>query len=371
MDSLIDKLHHTSVEELEEDMVEDMEEYMDEDMEQADQQPEPWESYLFTCEDCNKNLNQLCFKNDALLPFASISADRNQRIPKEALLSATELYQLKDEDLEAHLAAQKGPLRCNECWFKKLGLDHLPSRFQDFDPDDCVEFHYPLPQEINCRDVRLPTWMIRCARCHTWQGSDQYPGSRLLDGAGACITCTRIPRPPCLAKLDWRDIGNDSYRIEVSRFRALCIDWEEVVWAEPSIGDSAKIGFIWAFEQWEARGEPLRVWAALFHLREYFGEHRGQLENLFGTMAKQYFTSSRANYHHFQLQQVLRSLETDASNRAADSIFGGEFERTWLVFSRVMARHYEVFSRSVFTDPYVYTRGENSQWKTESDGTAE
>ncbi|CAI6014268.1 unnamed protein product [Clonostachys chloroleuca] len=98
------------------------------------------------------------------------------------------------------------------------------------------------------------------------------------------------------------------------------------------------------FEEWEAGGEPLRVWAALFHLREYLGEHRGQLENLFSTMAKQNFTFSRASYHHFQLQQVLRSLETDASNKAADSVFSGEFERMWLVFSRVTARHFEVFS---------------------------
>ncbi|CAI6014266.1 unnamed protein product [Clonostachys chloroleuca] len=111
MNSLIDKLHHASVEELEEDMEEDMYE----DMEQPDQQPESWESYLFTCEDCNKNLNQLCFKNDALLPLASSSTDKSKRIPKEALLSATELYQLEDENLEAYLAAQKGPLRCNEC----------------------------------------------------------------------------------------------------------------------------------------------------------------------------------------------------------------------------------------------------------------
>ncbi|CAG9945724.1 unnamed protein product [Clonostachys rosea f. rosea IK726] len=351
MNSLIDKLHHTSMEELEEDM--------DEDMEQVDQQPEPWESYLFTCESCNKNLNQLCFNNDALLPFASSSTDKNQRIPKEALLSATELYQLEDENLEAHLAAQKGPLRCNECWFNKLGLDHLPSRFQDFDPDDCVEFYYPLPREIACRDVRLPTWMIRCTGCHTWQGSDQYPGSRLFDGAGACITCTRIPRPPYLAKLDWRDIGNDSYRVEISRYRALSIDWEEVVLAEPSIRDSAKMSCVRLFEEWEASGEPLRVWAALFHLREYFGEHRGQLENLFGTMAKQNFTFSRASYHHYQLQQILRSLETDASNKAADSVFGGEFERIWLVFSRVTARHYEVFSRSEFTNPHAIMRDEN------------
>ncbi|CAG9987600.1 unnamed protein product [Clonostachys byssicola] len=367
MDSLIDKLHHTSVEDLEEDMHEGMDEDMnegmdedmDEDMEQYDQQPEPWESHLFTCEDCNQNLNQLCFKNDALLPFASSSTHKSQRIPEEVLLSATELYRLQDENLDAHLAAQKGPLRCNECWFEKLGLDHLPSRFQDFDPDDCVEFYYPLPREIGCRDVRLPTWMIRCTGCHTWQSSVQYPGSRLFDGSGSCITCTRIPRLPYVAKLDWRDIGKNSYTVKFYRDEVPRIPWRDVVGREPSIRDSAKQSCIRLFYEWERSDEPLRVWAALFHLREYFGEHRGQLENLFGTMAKQNFTSSRASYHHFQLQQVLRSLETDASNKAADSVFGGEFERVWLVFSRIKAQFYEEFSRSELAHFRVFSRGEN------------
>ncbi|CAH0046149.1 unnamed protein product [Clonostachys solani] len=315
-------------------------------MEQSAQHPEPWRRYLFACEVCNKALTHLSFNNDALLPFASSSAEEHQRIPKEALLSAKELSKMDDAELEDHLSAQKGPLRCNECWFQRMGLDHMPSRFEYLHPSCCMEFDYPLPRMMASQEhARLPTGRIRCTGCYKWQGSDRYRWPRI--GAGHCDMCPATG-PPNFIKVEWRDLGKKSHKIKELpdglRGHIPCIDWHEVVNAEPSLKNSDKERCKGIFRQWEARGDPLRVWAALFHLREHFGEHRGELEKLFSIMVGQGITFSTRSYYHSRLQHVLSSLKTDASNEAANWVFSGEWERKWQVFSRVMARHFDKFT---------------------------
>ncbi|VUC36793.1 unnamed protein product [Clonostachys rosea] len=310
-------------------------------MEQSVQQPEPWRGFIFRCEGCKKDLTHTNYKNDALFPFASNSIARERRIPKEALLSAWELSQLDDIKLEAHLSAQKGPLRCNECWFKRTGLDHVPSRFELLEPICCMEFHYPPREPASQEQVILPTGMVRCVGCFQWQLSDRYRGPRV--GAGFCGMCPGIHKPLDFIKVEWRDLGKKSYRVMVLPkgvgSQVPCIDWHKVVYAEPSIKKDDKEGCKGLFRQWEVKGDPLRVWAALFHLREYFGNHRGELEELFHIIVEQNTTFSRRSYLHRRLQRVLTSLQTDPSNKAADWVFSGEREQMWQVFSRVMAQH--------------------------------